>query len=345
MSVTDPPDRTAIPPDRAARVAMAAKAHWRAELRRTTRRRWAVGAIVAAAAIIAIGVRLLPRDRASRDAAARVADVAPVVPTAPAARVEVVSDAAWLQVSGRESPTPLRVGDRIAVGAEVGTASHGRVALRLSTGHSVRLDTGTRLRMIADRTLALDAGAVYVDSRRLASDVAAPAESIEIKTPLGTIRDVGTQFEVRWLPTSLRVRVREGRVAFAASGIVVNVAAGQEVERHQDHAVASNTLTPRPLPAGAALDWIGGITPMPDIDGRSLQSFLAWLAHERGLRLVFATPETAAAAPGIVLKGSIAGMTLDQALDSVLMTCRLSSRIEGDVLRIDSSTSKPAETP
>lgn len=328
--------RPAVPADRAARVAAVARAQWRAEVRRATRRRWLSRALAAAAVMGAIGVGLGRLERAGTGAR-RAADVAPV------ARVELVSEAAWLQVATGASPAALRVGDRLAVGAEVATEQRGRVALRLATGHSVRLDTGTRLRVLGDRALALDRGAVYVDSGMAASDAAGP---IEIRTPLGTIRDVGTQFEVRWLPASLRVRVREGRIVFAVSGAVVDVAAGQEVERRQGHADVPETLVPRALPAaGAALDWIEGITPMPGIDGRSLQSFLGWIARERGLRLVFATPEAAAAAPGIVLKGSIVGMTLDQALDSVLATCRMSHRIKGDVLRIESAASESEETP
>jgi ferric-dicitrate binding protein FerR (iron transport regulator) len=285
-------------------------------------------------------------------------------PAAPAARVEMIANAAWLRTTGGASPAPLRPGDSLAVGAEVATEERGRVALRLATGHSIRLDTGTRLRVLADRAIALDEGAVYVDSHtaapdggpsdrrpsdRGASDMGAPdaaAGSIEIHTPLGTIRDIGTQFEVRWLPASLRVRVREGRVTFDTHGAVVDVGAGQEVERRRDQAGMGQALIPQALPiTGAALGWIDGITPMPGIDGRSLQWFLTWMARERGLKLSFATPQAAAAAPRIVLKGSIAGMTLEQALASVLATCQMTHRIEGDTLRVELSSPERPETP
>jgi ferric-dicitrate binding protein FerR (iron transport regulator) len=329
--------RPAVPTDRAARVAAAAKAHWRGEMRRAARRRWAWGALPVAAVLgaIAVGLGLLGR---------RGPDAGGVANVGPAARIEMVSEAAWLQIAGRDSPARMRVGDSLVAGAEIATEQRGRVALRLSTGHSVRLDTGTRLRIVDARAIALERGAIYVDSRTLEGD--GPTGPIEIRTPLGTIRDTGTQFEVRWLPAALRVRVREGRIAFDTSHMVVDVAAGQEVESRQDLANAPDALVRRVVPAvGAALDWIDGITPMPDIYGRSLQSFLGWMARERGLRLAFATPETAAAARRIVLTGSIAGMTPDQALDSVLATCRMSYRIEGQVLRVEPSSSEHPETP
>jgi ferric-dicitrate binding protein FerR (iron transport regulator) len=348
--------RPPVPADRAARLKAAAKAQWHAEVRRETKRRWAWRGLATAAAIGGIGAIgamavSLGVMGGTRPDPKRSADAAPA---APAARVEMIADAAWLRTAGRETPAPLRPGDSLAVGAEVATEERGRVALRLTTGHSIRLDTGTRLRVLADRAIALDQGAVYVDSHtapldRGASDTGAPdaaAGSIEIHTPLGTIRDIGTQFEVRWLPASLRVRVREGRVTFDTSGAAVEVAAGQEVERRRDQAGMGQALVPRALPiTGAGLDWIDGITPMPGIDGRSLQWFLAWMARERGLKLSFATPQAAAAAPRIVLNGSIAGMTLDQALASVLATCQMTHRIEGDVLRIELSSPERPGTP
>jgi hypothetical protein len=132
--------------------------------------------------------------------------------------------------------------------------------------------------------------------------------------------------------------VREGRVAFDTASTVITVDAGYEAERTIATPGLEPTaaaIVPREIPLAALnFDWVRSVTPMLEIDGRSLQTFLEWIARERGLRLHFATPREAAAAPGIRLTGSVAGMTLDQALDSVLATCQMSHRIEGDVLRI-----------
>jgi len=250
------------------------------------------------------------------------------------ARVEMVFDAVWSQPARSGAPVSLRSGDEVTIGSEVATEDRGRVALRMARGHSVRLDTGTRVRVLSDRALALDRGAVYVDSSADARrDAGATAGFIEIRTPLGSIRDVGTQFEVRWLADAVRVRVREGKIAFDATGAIVEVGAGGELRLGADGAMARRDVSA----LGADLDWVGAITPMLDIDGRALQQFLEWMARERGLRLGFESPEVAGSAPGIVLNGSIQGMTLDQALESVLSTCRLSSRIDGDILLVRSS--------
>lgn len=248
-----------------------------------------------------------------------------------AARVEIVQESAWSRTASTAAPLLLRPGDDVNVGSELATAERGRLAVRLATGHSVRLDTGTRATVLSDRVIALTHGAIYVDSR---STSGAAVGVVEIRTPLGSVRDSGTQFEVRWLMTSLRVRVREGKVALEGAGTSVEVGAGQELELAENGQIVRRDWTA----SATGLDWIGMITPMIQIEGRSLQDFLEWIARERGLRLRFATQDVATSAPAIRLNGSVDGMTLDQALESVLLTCRMSHRIEGEMLLIRSAS-------
>jgi ferric-dicitrate binding protein FerR (iron transport regulator) len=314
--------RPAVPEDRAARVAAAAREHWRSEVRHDARRRrgyWAAG--LAAAIGITTGVALWQRTRE------------PAPPPGPvrAARVEIVKDSAWSRVASAAAPRPLRPGDEVHVGWELATAERGRLALRLGSGHSVRLDAGTRVSVLSDRVLVLAHGAVYVDSGSPSA-----VGAIEIRTPFGSIRDVGTQFEVRWLTTSVRVRVREGKVGLQGAGTSVEVGAGHELEVTESGRIDRREWTP-----AAGLDWIDTVTPMFRIDGRSLKEFLDWMARERGLRLRFDSPRAALAAAGIRLSGSVDGMTLDQALESVLVTSQMSHSIDAGVLLIRSVSEPP----
>jgi ferric-dicitrate binding protein FerR (iron transport regulator) len=318
--------RPAVPEDRAARVATVAREHWRSEIRQHARRRRAwLGASVAAAIGLAAGVAIW--QRGDRPAPLPVAEYA--------ARVEVVQDSAWAQTTTTAAPLPLGRGDEVNAGSELATAERGRLALRLATGHSVRLDARTRVSVLSDRVIALTHGAVYVDS---ASPSGAAAGFVEIRTPLGSIRDVGTQFEVRWLTTSLRVRVREGKIALDGAGTSVEVEAGHELELGENGRIVTREWTA----SEAGLEWIGGVTPPFPLEGRSLQQFLEWIARERGLQLRFASPDVASAAPEIRLNGSIDGMTLDEALESVLLTCRMAHRVDGGTLLIQSSR-EPSE--
>ena len=82
-------------------------------------------------------------------------------------RVEALTGAARVRDVEPGPDAPFRnvaVGERIPVGTELATSSEGRAALRLASGHSVRLDTATRVRWLSHDSFALESGAVYVDS-------------------------------------------------------------------------------------------------------------------------------------------------------------------------------------
>jgi ferric-dicitrate binding protein FerR (iron transport regulator) len=283
--------RPAPPPERSDRVREAVRTHWRAERHRITRRRllW-VGA--AAAAALAVFVFL---GRPAVGIAARV--------------------------ERAEPPGLLGGGDAIEAGATLSTEAGGRIALRLGSGHAVRLDRGTRVRILSDRAVALEGGALYVDS-------AGAEETLEIRTPFGDLRNVGTQFLVRLRDGTLRVHVREGTVAMTASGESVGVHAGQLLE------VGEAGPTLRQATAREEWAWAGEIAPMLAIEGRSARDFLDWIAREQGLSVRFESAELARSASATTLQGSIEGMTLDQALDSVLPTCGMRHRVDGDVLHV-----------
>ncbi len=311
--------RPRVPAERAERVKDAVRAHWRSGIegsRKRNRRRVAAALAVAATIVVAIGVGVLRRG-----------DVA--LPVQSAGHVERVAGAALLLPSAT-----LAAGDEIAEGSELSTDAGGLVAMRLASGHSVRLDAGTRLRVLPGGALALDRGAVYVDSR---GPDGAAAGALEIRTPLGSVSNVGTQYEVRLGEASVRIRVREGAVSLAGAGATHRVDAGEELELDD----AGRTVRRELTGYGEGWSWVDGITPMLDLEGRSLREFLDWVVRERGQRLRFAVGELEDAASTTTLSGSIQGMTLDQALESVLPTCGMRHRTDGDVLRIESLRGDP----
>ena len=304
--------RPPVPLERARRVEAAVAAHWRWQVRR---RRFARAAWVAAALVfLAVGTAgLLPRRAPERVAG-------------PAASVDVIVAGAWSTAAG--SPRAVRPGDTIAPGASVATEDTGGAALRLRSGHSVRLDAATTVRVVSDRAIALADGAVYVDSRSPSGIAAGP---LEVRTRWGTVRDLGTQFEVRVLEDALRLRVREGSVELRAPRRTVIARAGEEVQVGRDGTLTRRTAPPHD-PGWA---WAASIAPLLDLQGRSVAEFVAWVGREQGRRVAYADDEVARTAARTVLSGSIDGMTLDEALDSVLPTCRMTHRVRGDVLLVE----------
>ena len=108
------------------------------------------------------------------------------------------------------------------MGEWIETAADARVALRLGDGTSVRIDRGSRARLLAPTVIELASGAVYLDTGRDSTD-------LEVRTAFGTAHDIGTQFEVRLDLAAVRVRVRSGIVELRRSGESVSARAGTEL--------------------------------------------------------------------------------------------------------------------
>ncbi len=196
------------------------------------------------------------------------------------------------------------------------TGPGGRAAIRLPGGASARLDHDTRIRMAKPDRLVIERGALYVDAgRRAGTDV-----RLAVETPAGTVRHVGTQYEVRLLEAGVRLRVREGRIQWRSkTGSIADGRSGEQLVIGGAGEVA-RTTTPT---YGESWDWIATATPGIDIDGLPLSAFLAWAGRELGREIAFESTATAGVAAEIVVHGSIAGLTPLQALDAVLATTRL----------------------
>ena len=319
--------RPTVPAERMGRVRDAVAAHWRQHLARRARRRrtgWIVSLAAAAVVIAAVGLGVRSLRSSTTQGLTGV-------------RVERVANVAWARsgsIPMLRSDLTLHVGSIIPGNSEVTTAAGARVALRAPTGHSLRLDSDTTLRVLSDRAFVLEQGAVYVDSH---GGTAVETTSIRIGTPVGPIEDQGTQFEARWEGRSLSLRVREGVVTIEAPAGPVIAHAGEALRLDASGAVDRTDQAA----SGGAWTWAETIAPMMEIEGRSLLDFLDWVARERGATLRFADASFAPKAPAIVLKGSIAGMTLDQATTSVLATCGLSHRWENGTLFVGAEADSP----
>lgn len=311
--------REAVPSDRVQRVKAAVHAKWRLETRARLRRitiGWSLGAF-AAAAMVLVSVRLVVRD----DGVVRI-------PRPDLATIETLNGAVRL-VSSSDRDAAARaifqVGDSIREGDGVDTTSGGLAALRLSSGASVRVDRGTRLRLMSDATLVLDEGAIYVDSGSRDN-----TGSLEVRTELGVARDIGTRFEVRFNGSALRVRVRDGLVRLSQSRQSHDAKAGDELTLDTKGGVVRRTV----LVHGADWAWAVALARPFDLEGRSLRDFLDWIAGENGWQLRFAEAAVEQKALTTILHGSIQGLTPDEARSAVLPTVGVEHRLEDGILLI-----------
>jgi ferric-dicitrate binding protein FerR (iron transport regulator) len=308
--------REAVPPERLRRLRAAAHADWREQTGLRMRRRAIVatlGAVGIAAAVL-LAVRVLSPDAVPPPRAARAVATTETVHGA----VRVIDAAAR-----RTETTLLQVGDRVAAGQGVDTMSGGQIALRLVDGTSVRVNGGTRLRLLEGTVLALDEGTIYIDSGG-----ATGAPALEVRTPIGVARDIGTRFEVRLLDEELRVRVRDGRVQLMQSREPHEAAPGEELTLD-----GSGTVVRRAVPVfGAEWAWVLAVGRPFDLEGRTLLAFLTWIADENGWQLRFEDAAVERKAGATVLHGSIEGLTPEEALAAVLPSTGMEHVLEAGML-------------
>lgn len=237
-------------------------------------------------------------------------------PTAtPMATLALVSGP--VEAGGDSGWQPVAAGRSLTVGQDLVTGPRGKAALSLANGVTLRLDANTRIALAGIDRVVVGRGAVYLDSGERPS----VGPGVRVDTAFGSTRHLGTQYEVRVLPAEMQVSVREGRVETAPDiGQAPVVAqAGEQVTIGTNGAVARATVDRR----DPRWNWIADVTPPYAIEDRKLAEFLAWVCRETGRELAFATPDAEAAARSIVLRGSVAGLSPDEALAAVMATTNL----------------------
>ncbi len=217
----------------------------------------------------------------------------------------------------------------LGAGFAVETGSEGRAALSLTSGHSIRFDHATRVVLAANDELILERGAIYLDS-----GVGRNRQSIRIETPFGVARDIGTQFELRLLDSSLRLRVREGRVQLASVPEITtqdyDVPVGGELTLY-----STGSSAQREIPVyGPAWEWTSDLAPGFMLEGRTLDDFLAWITRENGWRLRYSDPAIELSAAGNILHGSIEDLYAEQALEAVLLVTGIDYRLQDGILTV-----------
>lgn len=301
-----------IPQEDLDAISVAARSAWRAEIRRRAAapqqirhrplRAFALG--LAAALAVAVGLALWWASQEDR-----------VPPTV--AWVEEVAGPVFLE--GEGSLRAIAEGDPIPLGAVLRSGDgerQGRASLRLPDGATVRLDVEARLRLASADVLELDRGALYVDTGT-GQQPTLSSRAIEVRTPMGTVRDIGTQFAVLVVDherKALLVRVREGAVLTEQRGRTYLTQAGQELILRRD----GTSMRRGVAVYGPDWDWVMAASPGFDIEGRSLREFLDWVSRETGWRITLADEGLANSAGTIVLHGSIGELRPDQAPFAVL---------------------------
>lgn len=292
-------------PEMTAEVFDAVKAEWQSVVSERRRRKrvvgWGIAAGVGSLAVaLGIGWRALQVEQAT------IASVAHI-------------EGHLLGSTAGDRWRPRSVGEPVAVGEVVQTDDRSRASLLMEDGTSLRLDQNTRLRVAALDQIVLDAGAVYVDAQTDAAPQREQVPALLVEAQAGSVRHVGTQYQVRTHANDMEVSVREGRVEITGARGTSMGEAGERVLLTTDGALSRTPVSPQ----DAQWDWVVRAGPVFEINDRSLADFLRWVARETGRTIVYRSAAAESAAQDVRLHGSIAGLDPDTALATVLSTTQL----------------------
>jgi ferric-dicitrate binding protein FerR (iron transport regulator) len=166
------------------------------------------------------------------------------------------------------------------------------------------------LRLLAADQISVEHGRVYID---------APTNALVpllVKTSLGTVNHLGTQYQVQVTKNRLTISVREGRVAVVGGYGKAQLAANESAVYTEQGEIARTAVASQ----DASWLWAMQAAPTYAIDNRSLASFLDWVARETGRTVAYATPQARVQAEQLILRGSVEKLSPDQALQAVLAT-------------------------
>jgi ferric-dicitrate binding protein FerR (iron transport regulator) len=302
--------RTEPPEDAYRQVLAAATAAFRDKSARRHERQWLLCAGAAAVAVLTIALifQWTPPS-AQRQELARVVRV---IGSAERATGDV-----WQPLGG--APPPLTNGTKLR------TLAGGRAGLMLAGGASLRLAAETEVMLDAPGRLYVRQGTIYMDNGALPGP-----PRLEIVTPAGTARDLGTQFELRVAGAALRLRVREGMVAIDRGGQSLTGGAGEQISIDGLGSVARAAIAPD----AAEWRWAEALAPAPEIDGKPATLLIAWAARETGRRLRYQSPAAQQRAARVILHGNIRHLAPLAALEAMLATTDLEYVLNGDTIEI-----------
>jgi hypothetical protein len=252
----------------------------------------------------------------------------------PVAVIEAATGPLQLEI-GKGYWREARVGERLAKDARLRTDPGARASLRLTAGPTIRIDSESQVWLLSAAVVGLERGGIYADT-----GLGLPAgPALEVKTPLCTVRHLGTQFEVRWIevaPSALRVRVREGSVEVEGEGRTERAAAGEELAVLRGGGVARGRIAGY----GAEWDWVMDAAGRLEIEGRTLGELLDRVRRETGWQVRFADPSLEGSARRIVLHGGVGALRPDQAAFAILAGAGLAGDLEQGVLVVRLKTPK-----
>lgn len=217
-------------------------------------------------------------------------------------------------------------------GQTVVTRDDAGLALAWGNGGSLRVGANTRIEFTDENSVFLIEGRAYFDSlpaANVAGFDGGDAAAFTLRTELGDVYHVGTQYMGEVDDDALVVSVREGKVFIDGRFHERTISSGYRV-----------SMAGRQLPSvsnisrsGEAWEWVHETMPPRDVEGQTVYDFVRWVSRELGLDFRFDEQAEAVAREKARLKGEI-DTGAAEALKLGLASAALDWHIEEGVIYI-----------
>jgi len=278
---------------------------------------------LAATLIVGVGaVFMLPR---SAPPPVQVASLARVVGPAPQ-----IIDGNGLPLSVSGHSIVMMTGQSLATGPST------RVALAWHDGGSLRLDVGSRIEWVSDTEVRLIDGALYFDSG-VASDGARHSPKLGVRTTVGVVSHLGTQYLIEQAGEQVAISVREGRISVQGEKLQEVVVAGQQIRTSGSGDPSQRAIGQLAQP----WDWVASVAPPFSVKPQSTaRELIDWIARETGRSVVYApgARAEARATPLINFEALSASSSTIAVLQSAT---NLEFELTGDQVRVSVRTASP----
>lgn len=226
-----------------------------------------------------------------------------------AASALLVTGALAILISRPNLPNDATTATEFVTGANEQSTVH------LDDGSVVRLGPGTVLRSLGERNVWLDGHAYFA--------VVSGAHPFVVRTETGTVRVLGTRFDLRSRDEGLRVVVVEGRVRLSTGDATVEVAGGE-----MSSAPAGDPPSvPVPADALALTDWTGDVL---IFESTPLRQAAQEIGRRYGRRMVIRDSALA----DRVVTAVFSGRSADEVIQTVCRVTGARCSVQNDVVEI-----------
>ena len=216
-------------------------------------------------------------------------------------------------------------------GQTVVTRDDAGLALAWGNGGSLRVGANTRIQFMDDESVFLISGRAYFDSMPgavVAGIDAGDTAAFTLRTELGDVYHVGTQYMGEVVGDALIVSVREGEVFVDGKFHEQKISSGHQVLMAGRQQPSMSNFSR----SGEAWEWVHATMPPREVKGQTVYDFVTWVSRELGLDFRF-DDELVEVARTAEIRGDFRAGATD-ALRQGLLSAALDWHIEEGVIYI-----------